>query len=783
MPKERKIRGRRAGKDKKRKHEDAAEENSSKRRRHSNDDVHTEQPLAAEDGTGHEGLEEAYPPALEGAYPHPGDMPFYGLLDEEEQEYFRSADEMLELNQFSSPEDRETFLNSVYKEAEGKELKMANSQSCSRLMERLIQMSNAAQLKSLFQKFSGQYVQIVHWSRNYTNISTSFLHLVQHRFASHCCEALFTQAAPIVTTEIKSPPQPSADDPNEIFVTMEELVLSTVKELEEYLGYLLTDKFASHTLRILLAVLSGQPLSRTDTKGSVLYSKKKEHISVVNAGGQQETTSSTEKRVVPDSFTTALDKFVSQSVSGFDTAFLQSLSMHPTGNPTMQLLLQLELTVFGKQKARDENSITHKLLPDDPITDDSVSGKFINSSVYDPLGSRLLETIIMYAPGKLFKSIYKTFFKERMAQLARNDTASYVVCTVLNRLSKDDLQEVQIAIADQIPFLINERNRINVIKTLIERSVAREIDTAPIAHGLRAAYCGPSDNNFDIAKMLKLGSPTVESNGNRGKEGHAKAQHASEKLHGSLLAQAMVAVPGPLNNLISDSFLRIGTLLLLQIAKDQNASRALQAALSTPAATVITRRKLIQSFYGHIGEMALDPSASHVVDAIWAGTAGLAFIRERIAEELAENEAAMRESHVGRAVWRNWRMDIYKRRRRDWVAESRASAGIESFLPFPEEGENGTGDEDTGKGKQQDKHLSAIEKARLKHAAAKRQGESTGANAVKVKQREKRERDDEGENREPDVQVEDDVADAPASPDAQPGAEKRKRKKRKSTAV
>jgi nucleolar protein 9 len=151
MPKEKKIRGRR-NKDKKRKLDGDAEENSPKRRRQSNEEPQPDQIVAPE--TIQHGEDDAH--AIAGAYPHPGDMPFYGLLDEEEQEYFRSADEMLEANQFSSPEDRENFLNSVYKEAEGKELKMANSQSCSRLMERLILLSSPAQLKSLFQKFSGQ---------------------------------------------------------------------------------------------------------------------------------------------------------------------------------------------------------------------------------------------------------------------------------------------------------------------------------------------------------------------------------------------------------------------------------------------------------------------------------------------------------------------------------------------------------------------------------------------------------------------------------------------------
>ena len=82
---------------------------------------------------------------------------FYGLLDEEEQAYFKRADQMLELNQFESAEQRKIFLESVWNEARGKELKLASSQSCSRLIERLLQFSNSSQLKTLFQKFSGQY--------------------------------------------------------------------------------------------------------------------------------------------------------------------------------------------------------------------------------------------------------------------------------------------------------------------------------------------------------------------------------------------------------------------------------------------------------------------------------------------------------------------------------------------------------------------------------------------------------------------------------------------------
>jgi hypothetical protein len=82
--------------------------------------------------------------------------------------------------------------------------------------------------------------------------------------------------------------------------------------------------------------------------------------------------------------------------------------------------------------------------------------------------------------------------------------------------------------------------------------------------------------------------------------------------------------------------------------------------------------------------MALDKAASHVVDCIWEGTHGLAFIRERIAEELNENEAQLRESPCGRAVWKNWKMDMYKRRRADWVRQSKNKASNDGFQSFSE---------------------------------------------------------------------------------------------------
>ncbi|KAF2267639.1 ARM repeat-containing protein [Lojkania enalia] len=619
----------------------------------------------------------------------PGALPFYGMLTEDEQEYFRKADEMLELNQFADPEERSLFLENVYQEAGGKELKIANSQSCSRLMERLILLSTVDQLRSLFKAFRGQ-----------------FLHLVQHRFASHCCEALFIHAAPLVTKDIakaeliKTPP--SSDE--SLHDTMETLFLDTLGELEGQMGYLMMDRFASHVLRVLMVVLSGLPLVKLNNKKSVVQSKRKEKITV--AGGERAIEATLEKRIVPQSFVDALEKVIEDSLAGLDSKYLRALATHQTGNPTLQLLLQLELSHFGKTRAKDEKSIIHRLLPDDPIVEGTESASFINGLVYDTIGSRLLETIIEFAPGKMFKTIYGEFFKSRIGSLARNEIASYVAGKILERLGKDDLQEAMRQIVDQIPNLV-ERNRTNTVKTLIERCAVRGVDMIPIKAQLELAYSG--SNGFEITRMLKL----TESPSEDSKLDTKHMQPPPEKVHGSLLAQAMISVPGPLGNLIFDSIAKLGAPLSLNVARDPIASRALQAAITSTNATVIFRRKVIQQFYGHIGELALDPAGSRVIDAIWDGTSNLVFIRERIAEELAENEASLRESYVGRAVWKNWQMDLYKRRRGEWIKVSKKEGGNDGFQPFPED----IGDD--RRLHKNGRHLTAIELARQKHAAAK----------------------------------------------------------------
>src|SRR2546421_543863 len=258
MPRENKQRGRRG--EKKRKLKEHSEQAPSKRRKSTCEDGrngHDQGDIVVHGDTDDDFVSF-------GTRPSTMEAPFLGLLTQEDQDYYANVNNKLTLNDFESDDDRSNFIDAVYRESSGKELKIASSQSSSRCLERVIMSSNPQQLKGLFQKFMG-----------------NFTHLAQHRFASHCCEALFLNAAPAVGSEIDA----STAGEDSAQVTMEQLFLQVTDELQPNLGYLLTERFASHVIRVLLLVLSGEPLS--DGKSTALVaSRKKERIETTLASQQ-----------------------------------------------------------------------------------------------------------------------------------------------------------------------------------------------------------------------------------------------------------------------------------------------------------------------------------------------------------------------------------------------------------------------------------------------------------------------------------------------------------------
>lgn len=167
MPQDNKKRGRGRREEKKRKAQDYEQDfvtigdGSTKRQRfESRDGGKTGDTIVLDDGVVEHPHIDNYGDYDESTQPAQTDndeaIQYFGLLDQEDQSYFKNAENMLELNQFGDVEERRAFMTSVWREARGKELKIASSQGCSRVMERLIRGSEVGQLRSLWGHFAGQ---------------------------------------------------------------------------------------------------------------------------------------------------------------------------------------------------------------------------------------------------------------------------------------------------------------------------------------------------------------------------------------------------------------------------------------------------------------------------------------------------------------------------------------------------------------------------------------------------------------------------------------------------
>ncbi|KAI3339245.1 pumilio-family RNA binding repeat domain-containing protein [Ustulina deusta] len=644
---------------KKRQQDEAAPDESiqtAKRRRRNEDEA------TGGHGTGDQapGFEHSYEPSQTAGGLLPDEREFFGMLSDQEQEYFRSVDEQLDIDNFPSQEERQLFLASVFAEAQGKELKLACSQSCSRLMERLILMSNTRQKKKLFEQFAGH-----------------FLNLVQHRFASHCCETLFLQSAPIVTRELggERDDMPAEDeDPDDTpLPSMEELVLLTLDELEGRLAFLLTDRFASHTLRVLLLVLSGRPLDQAQTK-SLVHSKKKEKISApwkFNSGTEVDS----QLRAVPSSFNLATRKIIGDSVSGMSPTELRVLATHPTGNPVLQLLLELDITLNSKSGDESgEMTLLWHLLPGAPdsLKDATTpASDFVNSMLYDAIGSRLLETLIIHSPGKVFKVLYKQILEPRMSSLLRNDIACYPAICVLNRLSKEDLMGVVKQTLPEFGRLVG-LSRFNVIKALIERCQARQASHEVKAITKRLVEeCG--DDSKSLVPQFCL-PPSSKGDGEKQHEPLAKNRSALVS-HGSHLVTAMLAIPESPRKAIQASIAALSEEQILELATSSApTSHVIVDALSTPSQNKIFHKALVAALRPHIMKLINSEHGNKVLSAIItvpSRSEGISLpfhIKESIMAELGQHEQELRDSFTGRRIWRNWKGDLWRNRRVDWIA-------------------------------------------------------------------------------------------------------------------
>ncbi|KAJ3182133.1 Nucleolar protein 9 [Gaertneriomyces sp. JEL0708] len=584
-------------------------------------------------------------------------QPFFGLLPPSDRDYILNLEPTLdEAAATMSPEDRQLLIQNIFQEIDGKEAMLAADPDGSRVFEKILRLADDFTCRVLADRLSGQYHE-----------------LFRHQFASHVCQTLLYLAADIVDREVKgvSVVKSEQQDENEklnALPTMSDTIVAICDQLDGQWADLMVDTYATHLVRVLLTLLSGESLEQAESQ--MRSKKSKKYNSEKN---NQWAAVSTQpkvvaKRTVPEAFTTTLERITTDLVTSLSehsdsstpsNTKLRAYALHPMANPVLQLLLSFPSC----------HVLLPPLLGTDPSSAsddaDTTPDPFITSLLTHPIGSRLLEKLLPAVSAQTFHQLYLTYFRNRLLDLCSHTVSNHIV----QHLIANTRTETQwnVILEELLPgvetFFFT--HRAGVVVKMVQMAATFGTGQKEIVKSLLASMQlhTPSDHRrmveclISLTPLSRLPSPTSSH------EGEEVASHVS--ILGSLLLQHLLHFTVPVaTKLVLDSLLSLPLPLVSYYARHPAAAHVLDAFLLSSHIDIKFKRKLIRQWVPILSDLAVDKYGSRIVEKCYA-VADIA-VKTLIAEQLVQHEKKVNDSFCGRFVWRNCKCEVFKRGRGEW---------------------------------------------------------------------------------------------------------------------
>ncbi|CAK9438495.1 uncharacterized protein LODBEIA_P27190 [Lodderomyces beijingensis] len=597
---------------------------------------------------------------------------FFGLVDASEIDYFKQAESTLNLDSFENDDERTGFVNSVLEEARGKELKLVTNQICSKLMERMILLANATQLKSIFENFAGHFVS-----------------LAFHKYSSHVLETLLVRSAALVEKELTQTDEikPEQEDQkieerieeqgvviedrrhgDNNSKSMEEMFLSMVNEFEPHLMTMIDHQYASHVLRLLILILAGKELPSTTTSNSTLRSKKSKIArKMIEIKDNEDFNRAFQ---TPSSFKNELRNIISIIVKSLDTKRARELSIHKVASPVMQLIVRVEGLV---DRERAMWHLVFAKQSDDKVPEEE---SFVEYLLSDSVGSHFLEGIIKNdgARPQYIERLYKLYMKDRVLKLAKRATTGvYIIQALLFKLKPVEVELILDAVIPELANLISiaENQNLDLAQRVIDASIARGnykrdeiIDQFFKKFAPNYDWTNPQPNTTTefIENVLQLTGSTLGNTRN-------DWPTAEERRRALFLEKLME---------LDYRFVICTWLNLMALSSEKLQQMCLHGVFShvvedslvveanEPKNVQILRKRVLNAFQGHMVALACNSYGSHIADKLWKFTVLLPMYKDRFASELVSDATKVKDSSYGKLVWKNWSMELFVRKKFDW---------------------------------------------------------------------------------------------------------------------
>ncbi|QLL33479.1 hypothetical protein HG536_0E03900 [Torulaspora globosa] len=575
---------------------------------------------------------------------------FFGILDRDELEYFKQTEATLAMDAFESPEEKSHFVTRVFEEFQGKELKLVTSQICSKLVERVILNCNDDQLKAIFKACNG-----------------FFFNLACHKYASHVLETLFVRSAALVEKELLTPSfDEAAMGDGNVHVTMENMFLFMLNELKSHLKAMIKQQYASHVLRILILVLSSKRLPNSTMNNSALRSKKSKIArKMIDIKDNEDFDKAYQ---TPESFKKELREMMSTLYKQFSGDAKSRSEISPTevtkfreycvdkvASPVIQLIIQVE-GIFDRDRS------FWRLAFNTSEEKDSKEESFVEYLLSDPVGSHFLQNVVMHARLKYVQRLYVLYMKDRIAKLAKRDsTAAFVLQALLETLKNKEVSEILDAVVPELSMLLN--SNMDFGTSIINASIKQDnyLREKVIEQLIAKYYPKESSDKNILESCLLLNSSTL---------GNTRDDWpTAEERRRSLFLEKIIDYDDKFLSATIESMLSLPEERLLQMCYHGVFSHVVEHVLQPERVDTIKRKLLLNVLSKDVVNLACNAYGSHIMDKLWVFTAKLTLYKERIASALVGESEKVKNSVYGRQVWKNWKMELYVRKRWDWKRE------------------------------------------------------------------------------------------------------------------
>lgn len=361
------------------------------------------------------------------------------------------------------------------------------------------------------------------------------------------------------------------------------------------------------------------------------------------------------------------------------------------GSPYLQGLLK---ALSGNKKRF--SSLLPCLLGAAFFSDSAKSGKVLEGVdvesfrglARDPMGSHVIEQVVLVAPAPIFEETYSRFFRGSLLELCHNSISNYVIQALIAapNCSPAIVRQVFEELGPHLSDLMSRR-RSGVVAALVaacgrmgvcQKETCQTLEKALMLSSQQSWAAGlapekilaPTLLCLDTLTTLSVHKASSTSGGGGGGDEEGSHQKARLSTLGCSILACLLGYGQGACRTFTDSVAALSGQDASYVASDPSGSRVIEALLEGTAPAKVKSR-MMEGLKGGFGKMAMTGAGSFVVEKCYAYGDGA--VKESVVSELLAVKRELDSTHWGPTLLRKVGAEAYSRDPDQWRRHNESS--------------------------------------------------------------------------------------------------------------